>query len=95
MTTLQQVLCMSTERIGLRSEVVGWSYEDPSCYRGEPVGRNRSWSGPSPNYPHVLAALADGWRLLAPPDVSNPKEIEWWLVRDVEVDASRPVLRLT
>lgn len=91
MRTLQQVLSMSTDRASLRSEAIGWSCEDPSCYEREPVGKNRSWNGIPPAYPHVLAALADGWRLLGPPTTyqssADPATTwaEWWLVRDTVV----------
>lgn len=84
--TVQQVLAMSTSNASLRSEAQGWGWEDPRCYTREPVGFNPSWSPgeQQPSYPHVLAALADGWRLLAPPAVDKNGAADWWLVREVE-----------
>jgi len=54
-----------------------------------PVGLVRSWSPssgqPPRSYPTVLHALADGWKLLAPPTKYKEGSViqyEWWLVKD-------------
>jgi len=76
---------MSTSRPGLRDEVWGWTCEDPSLFvRGKMIGYT-----PSAKFYHsyktVLEALADGWKLLGPPqEIPNDAEPawDWWLVRD-------------
>lgn len=78
----QQVLTIITIGPNLRSMAEGWSCEDPTLFRpGEPIGRT-----PAPRFAYtydtVLAALADGWRLLAPP-AKDAGMWEWWLVREV------------
>lgn len=78
---MQKIIMLSTEKNGLRAEVVGWGWEDGDCV-------NRAWkerqgtkyeyaspndvpvgligSGKPPHYPTVLHAIGDGWKLLAP-----------------------------
>lgn len=87
----QMLLTMSTERCSVRADAVGWSCDDSSLYaHGQPVGLT-----PAPQfnycYPNVLAAMADGWKLLAPPmlpELDAPgddwKEWRWWLVKESE-----------
>lgn len=99
----QKILIMTTSNNSLRSEVQGWSWEDPSEVRKAyldriggpheyphqnevPVGLIRS--GHHINYPTVLHAMGDGWKLMSPPskyelilDDGNKKmdQFEWWL----------------
>ncbi len=87
MKTFQQQFQIDTRKPNFRSEAIGWDCEDPSLYSREPVGLNFNWEGRIPMYPHVLAALADGWKLLAPPTKQEGASYEtwsWWLVRDLE-----------
>lgn len=85
---MQQVLIVSTEQDSLRSEIYGWTHEDPSLYvRGKHIGHTRSAIGRRPKT--VLEALADGWSLLAPPRAFDPgiencidvAHYEWWLTK--------------
>ena len=98
--TIQQVLTMETEGYTLRSEAVGWGAEDPrGAHPSKPVGICGSmWHRPGEFntqpmreenagfcYPDPLRALADGWRLLAPPTEGvGADQWEWWFVREVE-----------
>lgn len=100
MRTIQQVLTMTTKRPDLRSEAIGWSAEDPSKLKwGQPIGMTPGF-GERYSYETPMHALADGWRLLAPPeegerrvedraDDGTPRELvydetSWWFVREVE-----------
>ena len=93
--SLQQVLVMETRRSSMRSEVVGWTYEDPSLVKPGAIGMSPSWSHEEtrPLCDCVLRALAEGWRLLGPPistrsyvppagETSLLGPWEWWLVRE-------------
>ena len=96
--SIQQVLTMETQGYSLRSEAIGWGAEDPrGAHPTKPVGIcGAMWHRPGefstqPNrgsnqgisYPDPLRALADGWRLLAPP-TEGADHWEWWFVRQVE-----------
>lgn len=80
--TLQQALIVSTIGPTLRDAAFGWTCEDPSGF----VPDREIGITPGARFPYtygtVLAAMADGWRLLAPP-VGADDEYEWWLVREV------------
>lgn len=81
--SVQQVLTMSTTRVNLRDEATGWSCEDPSLYV---AGKDTGFTpgvGFRYRYSTPLAAMADGWRLLGPPDIAPDGEVEWWFVREV------------
>lgn len=96
---VQQQLFLTTERASIRSDVGGWGAEDPALVDPDPrkpIGLSRSWDGSYPSYGTPVHALADGWRLLAPPvqtgegerdpDGSGAwigEEWSWWLVREV------------
>jgi hypothetical protein len=84
-----KVMTLSTESPTLRSEVVGWNYEDSDLFvKGKRIG-----DVPSPVYEFpatVLEALASGWKLLGPPLLENirPEYKEdcdelwvWWLTK--------------
>ncbi len=80
---MQQLLWMTTETHSPRSQVFGWSAEDPRLVeQGKPIGFT-----PGVKFFHtyetVMHALADGWRLLGPPSQAAKQEWIWWLVRDV------------
>ncbi len=87
-TPVQQILFMSTLRPDLRAEATGWSAEDPSQCFARPDVRTHDQIGLIPGfrgsytYQAPLFALADGWKLLAPP-TEDGTEWEWWFVRDV------------
>lgn len=92
MGTKQQVLIMYTEGDRLRSEADGWTAEDPRGAKQDGhVGICGAWwsrLNGHYGYPDPLRALADGWRLLAPPVCqdsagSSDNGYEWWFVRDV------------
>lgn len=83
---IQQVLEMTTMRPTLRAPVMGWNAEDPRGFvRGKPIGYTPG-AGFYHMYDNVMAALADGWKLLAPPARSEAQGYEWGLVREVERD---------
>lgn len=78
----QLVLFMTTKGDGLRSEAIAWECEDPREFQfGKPIGYTR---GPKFNYTYdtVLEALANGWKLLAPPE-KGEGETYWILVREL------------
>ena len=88
MSAIQQVLTIETTGQNLRSEAIGWGAEDPrGAHPSKPVGIcGATWSRLTPcgyRYPDPLRALADGWRLLAPPVQCDVGIWEWWLVREV------------
>ena len=93
MRTVQQQLTMTTEGsyASLRSLAVGWSAEDPALFvpsatGHEGIGRTPRIRG-AYTYTTPLAALADGWKLLAPPVAGPSKSLwDWWFVREVEID---------
>lgn len=97
---MQKVLAMTTRIGDLRSEAEGWSMEDGDLvvwssprYPDAPVGLV-----PSPTRKYLpktpLHALADGWKLLAPPEMIKNDDgsvykddngstyYNWWFVRD-------------
>lgn len=84
----QQILCLITESQSLRSIIVGWdNIQDPNLVIwGEPIGKAKSI--PTNMYDCVLRAMADGWRLLGPPQRSvnecdHSVCFDWWMYRDV------------
>jgi hypothetical protein len=82
-------LIVDTESPTLRSEIVGWSYEDISLINpSKPIGLSPSWNthAPRPQFTCVAFALAAGWNLLGPPTSyeyqtdNGPKTCwTWWL----------------
>lgn len=87
----QKVLSMSTTAPNLRSEAVGWTYEDSARVVPGPIGCTSSLNGaPFHAYDCVLRALNDGWKLLAPPErqpwtnSEGQESVEWtwWLVKE-------------
>lgn len=101
LTDMQKILNCSTAGDSLREAIDGWGDEDGdkvleavtdhgAKYKTAnkiPVGLIRSPH--FPNYPTVLHAIGDGWKLLAPPVKfsynADGKEItgySWWLVKD-------------
>lgn len=84
---IQQILMMWTAHKDPRSDAAGWTAEDPSLYVPHAnIGHTR---GPlfSYTYPSPLAAMADGWHLLAPPKLDQAGQFgqfEWWFVREVQ-----------
>jgi hypothetical protein len=101
MLTFQSVLRMSTSGPGCRAKATGWCLESGLEAMME-MNRRKSCSiavGLIPSrrpvtYPTILHALADGFKLLAPPTMdvlstasdceSATYEWNWWLVRDEE-----------
>lgn len=90
---MQKIITMSTTGEHPNSEAIGWSGWDSNFYvpNGDSKYPGRDTPAPKFNYcyPCVLAALADGWKLLAPPkeyiqhyDSKDVTEYSWWLVKD-------------
>lgn len=88
---MQKVLVVMTNGGDLRSDIEGWDAEDADLVKGQPRWKVLNMRVPS--YESVLHALADGWRLLAPPSKIKDMTIdgaivavheyhEWWLVKD-------------
>jgi len=76
------VVSVSTETGGLRSEIYGWSVEDTDLYvPGQMIGFTPS-DHRTPRYGTVFEYLANGFRLLGPPQRLGPKEWDWWLVNE-------------
>jgi hypothetical protein len=77
-----KVLILETEQPNLRSEVLGWGEENSGLFvRNRPIGLT---PGPKITYSPktVLEALADGWKLLGPPQVENKRTLyTWWLTK--------------
>ena len=70
-----QVATVSTTNPSMRDEIWGWSFEDSSLFvrKALPSRPNQVFIGYTgaptniPSYGTVLEMLADGWRLLGPP----------------------------
>lgn len=79
----QKILILLTTGPTLRSSVEGSTCEDGDLIdTTKDIGFSRSPN--YPNYPSVMHAIADGWRLLGPPirHTDSGKEWdehEWWL----------------
>lgn len=96
---VQQHLMMTTQGdSGLRSGAIGWSAEDPNRFVAggghDRIGLSPGFKGRY-SYSTPLAALADGWRLLAPPETlpsdDHPRPAHfWWFVREVVTDTPAP-----
>lgn len=95
---MTQVAFVSTERQTIRSDIVGWGYEDSDLLVRKALPRE-PWKifigytpAPKdiPDYGTVMEMLADGWKLLGPPTeagwvTEDGKKIEswdWWLTRE-------------
>lgn len=97
---MQKVLTMATERDSLRAAAIGWGAEDPDQWerakiRPAPHAPLNLWDadriGLVPpyqgmyRYGSVFQALADGWKLLAPPIKYLEGDVEcweWWLTKE-------------
>jgi hypothetical protein len=97
-----KVLVVNTSSPSMRAEIWGWGGEDSDLYvPNKPIGMTpgpeshlglRQLDNPSPrwNPKTVLEALADGWKLLGPPQLENLRKAyedteeswAWWLVRE-------------
>lgn len=78
---MQRIFTATTESPSIRSEVVGWTFEDPELFvPHQPIGMT-----PSPkdqrHYDTIMEALWAGWKLLAPPKEVSDGVWDWWLVR--------------
>lgn len=76
-----KVIAAFCEKIG--------SKEQYQYYSDIPINKVRSAGNDFDHYPTILHALADNWKLLAPParyvemiDGEEREYYEWWLVRD-------------
>ncbi len=92
-----QVASVSTSRPTVRSEIDGWTFEDATLLvrRSLHSSNGKIFIGytPSPKdipfYTCVLEMLADGWKLLGPPehetwevDSAQHEQWSWWLQRE-------------
>jgi hypothetical protein len=76
----QKILHLTTDGSGLRSKVEGWSAEDGDLIEmNKEIGLSDGMK--TPFYSTVMHAIADGWKLLAPP-VKSGNWYEWYLVKD-------------
>lgn len=76
-----RVLIVNTSSPSLRAEIYGWGEEDSCLFvRNRPIGLT---PGPKITYSPktVLEALADGWKLLGPPQTENRTLYTWWLTK--------------
>lgn len=89
-----QIASVVTSDVTLRSEIVGWTYEDSKLFvkRCHPsIDSARVFIGYTPEphdipaYSCILEMLANGWELLGPPQQNpgGPGETwgTWWLQR--------------
>jgi hypothetical protein len=77
-----QVMVCETREPRMRSEIVGWSMEDSSLYvPDKPIGFTPSLFPCVRDPETILQALAEGWRLLGPPQKADDI-FEWWLTRE-------------
>ncbi len=88
-----QITTITTEKDNIRSDAVAWgNIEDTHLYKvavsehidsyhkyNIPVGLVRAYHK---SYPNVFCALADGFKLLAPPVKSEDGLYDWWLVKE-------------
>ncbi len=89
-SSVQMVMSVDTDSHSLRSEISGWTIEDPSLHdRSKEVG----WTPPAREYhpKSIMEALSLGWKLLGPPvkyvfthgDTGKPyDQWEWYLVKE-------------
>jgi hypothetical protein len=80
---MMEILTVTTQRPTLRSEIVGWTFEDISLHQAGPIGMTPNGLGNN-NYPGtVFEALAQGWRLLGPPTrMGHDDAWDWWLIKE-------------
>lgn len=83
---LYELLVLETQNASPRSEAIGWSFEDPSLIKAGPIGLSPSGMMPEHHYDCPMRALADGWRLLGPPQLQstgkNAVAWVWYLERE-------------
>lgn len=82
-----KVLVLSTDRADLRSEVWGWNAEDADLFVfDKAIGHTPDALHLTSNINTPLEALAEGWRLLAPPAEysydENCTAYVWWLTKE-------------
>lgn len=94
---MQQVAYVLSDGGDMRSELVGWTFEDPSLLvkkglQGALGDRIFIGHTPAPKdipyYGTILEMLADGWKLLSVPvksgSIDDGKHVyySWWLTRE-------------
>lgn len=98
---MQKLLMVITTRCDVRERIEGWTYEDSDQVEAAfvqrldtknitnindmPIGMVSSLSTEPVCYRSILHAMADGWKLLAPPVETTSEDItvfEWWLVKE-------------
>lgn len=80
----QKLLVVATATESLRHQIHSWDEEDSGLYVPGPIGLTPTSKYPA-RYDTILHAMADGWKLLAPPrklEWTSGEEYEWWLVKD-------------
>ena len=92
----QKILFMFSDSSGIRSEATGWSAEDPNRFHEAAakspfvnlhdhskiglIGGDKSFHC----YGAPLLALADNWKLLAPPTMITKGIWEWYFTKEVK-----------
>ena len=106
---MQKVLVVSTQSDSIRDNIIGWTFNDANEVRDafcQAIGSKDQYetfvdvpihkirSGYCISYPTIFHALADNWKLLAPParymepiesidgEGQEQEYFEWWLVKD-------------
>ena len=83
---MREVLIFTTGEPSLRSEVIGWTHEDPSLFvRDKPIGYT-----PAPRYNYspktAMQAMADGWELVTAPtrevEENGEEYWTWWMTKE-------------
>lgn len=88
MKTFQSVFSAVSTDPDMRSEFEAWSSVENSRNRflSQYCEIGLVESDGFPRYQRPIDALADGWRLLAPPtrldDVGTIKQYDWWFVKE-------------
>jgi hypothetical protein len=80
---VQKILHFMTKTSSLRSSADGWSAEDGDVINVDKViGLSPGYKGFC-CYETPMHAIADGWKLLAPPSNLEYSDFyEWWFVKD-------------
>lgn len=92
-----KILVVSTSSPSMRAEIWGWGYEDSDLYvPDQPIGFTpspemglKALDNPSKEWhpKTILEALANGWKLLGPPQLENARPAyadedeswAWWM----------------
>lgn len=77
---MAMIFTATTEAADVRSEIVGWSFEDSDLFvPNKPIGLTPSLKDQR-YYNSILEAIHDGWKLLGPP-TEYDNYFDWWLTK--------------